>query len=99
MSRERQFSIETAIELYYSQNELSNKDIMKIFGCSAGYATQMKRRVEERMAKENVRPVVFEAKNVNCEYAFYAWGLDIDELEKKYKKLQRFRKMKGESVA
>ena len=99
MNRDRQFSIETAIELYYSQNELSNKDIMKIFGCSACYASQMKKRVEKRMTEEKAHPVVFEAKNVNCEYAFYAWGLDINELVEKYKKLQKFRKLKGESVA
>lgn len=99
MSQERQFSIETAIELYYSQNELSHKDIMRIFGCSPSHATQLKKRVADRMAKEDAHPLVFEAKNVNCEYAFETWGLDVEELEIKYKKLQKFRKLKGAGVA
>lgn len=93
------FDIEAAIELYYSQNELSNADIKRIFGCSASYAVTQKKRVHEAAAKEAVRPLVFDAVNVNTEYAFKVWGLDIDELMKKYKQLQRFRKMKGEVVA
>ena len=93
------FNIELAIELYYSQNELTNKDIKRIFGCSDSHVQTMKKKVYTQMAKENVRPLVFEAKNVNCEYAFVVWGLDIEELERKYKKLQRFRKLKGDGAA
>ncbi len=93
------FNIEAAIELYYSQNELSNRDIKTIFGCSDSYVQTLKHRVLRRMAEEQARPVVFEAKNVNCEYAFKVWGLDIDELEQKYRKLQIFRKLKEDGVA
>ncbi len=99
MRQERQFNIEAAIELYYSQNELSSSDIQRIFGCSPSYVVTLKRKVKDKMAEEKAHPVVFEAKNVNCEYAFYAWGLDIGELVEKYKKLQKFRKLKGEGVA
>ena len=93
-----QFNIEAAIELYYSQNELSNKDIMKIFGCGTNYALTLKKAVLEKAVKEEVPPVVFDAANVNAEYAFVVWGLDIDELVKKYKKLQSFRKLRGDAV-
>ena len=93
------FNIEAAIELYFSKNELGNKDIKRIFGCSDSYACAQKKRVNEAAAKEDVRPLVFDANNVNAEYAFKVWGLDIDELVKKYKQLQRFRKMRGEVVA
>ena len=94
-----QFNIEAAIEIYFSQNELTNKDIKRIFGCADNYACRLKRAVQEQAAKEDVRPLVFDAANVNAEYAFRVWGLDIDELVSKYKKLQKFRKLKGEVVA
>ena len=92
------FSIEAAIELYYSQNDLSTTDIKKIFGCSECTAVSLKKKVKEEVAKLDVkeRPVVFEAKNVNMEFAFKVWGLDVRELEEKYKKLQRFRKLRGD---
>lgn len=93
------FNIEVAIELYYSQNELSNKDIRRIFGCSESYVQTLKNKVREKMAEEKAHPVVFEAKNVNCAYAFRVWGLDVEELEQKYKKLQCFRKLKEDGVA
>ena len=95
MREERKFNIEAAIELYYSQNELTNNDIKTIFGCSTSYVCALKRIVREKEAAEKVKPLVFEAKNVNCEFAFKAWGLDVAELERKYKQLQKFRKLKG----
>ena len=95
----QEFNIEAAIELYYSQNELGNKDIKRIFGCSDSYVGTLKGRVKKQMAEEGALPVVFDAQNVNCEYAFKVWGLDIDELEKRYHKLQKFRKLKGTVVA
>lgn len=92
------FNIEAAIELYYSQNELGNKEICRIFGCSNSRASSLKKQVTEHAAKAGDHPVVFEAKNVNCEYAFTVWGLNIGALEKKYKKLQNFRQLKGEDA-
>ncbi len=89
--KKMKFNIAMAIEIYYSQNDLSNKDIMQIFGCSSSHASCLKKRVHQRMAEEDVRPVVFDASNVNAEYAFKVWGLDIDELERKYQKLMDFR--------
>ena len=95
------FNIETAIELYYSQNELTTGDIQKIFGCASCTAVELKKKVKAAAAKIAVgeRPIVFEAKNVNTEFAFSVWGMDINELEAKYKKLQKFRKLRAEVVA
>lgn len=91
------FDLETAIEMYYSQNELTTKDIQRLFGCAACTASALKKRVKEAVATldKSERPLVFEAKNVNTEYAFRVWGLDVNEMEDKYKKLQRFRKLKA----
>lgn len=94
--KEMKFNIAAAIELFYSQNDLCNKDIMRIFGCSSSHASTLKGRVKKQMAEEGAHPVVFDASNVNAEYAFKVWGLDIADLERKYKKLMKFRELRGD---
>lgn len=89
------FNIEAALGLYYSQNELSNNDIAAIFGCSRSYVNTLKKQVQQKMAEENAHPPVFDAKHLNTEYAFKVWGLDIADLERKYKKLVKFRELSG----
>lgn len=85
-----QLNMAAAIELYYSQNDLSTADIMRIFGCSRSYARTRKLQVQRQAAAEQVCPVVFDANSVNAEYAFRVWGLDVEELESKYAKWRRF---------
>ena len=89
--------IETAIEMFYSRNELGTVDIMNIFGCSRSKAEQLKTKVKEAVAKidDAERPLVFKSCNVNTEFAFTVWGLDVPTLEEKYRKLQKFKKLKG----
>lgn len=94
--KEMRFDIAVAIELFYSQNDLCNKDIMRIFGCSSSHASTLKGRVRKQMAEDGVNPVVFDPANVNAEYAFKVWGLDIADLERKYKKLMKFRELRGD---
>lgn len=89
------FNIEAALELYYSQNELSNSNIALIFGCSRSYVNTLKKRVQEKMAEEKAHPPVFDAKHLNTEYAFKVWGIDIADMERKYKKLVKFRELSG----
>ena len=88
------FNIATALELYYSQNDLRNDDIQEIFGCSRSHVRTLKKQVRDKMVEEGVYPVVYEAKNLNLEYAFKVWGIDIDELERKFKRLVKFQKLK-----
>lgn len=91
-------NIEAALEAFYSQNELNSVDIMSIFGCSRSKAESLKKDVRVEVAKiENKaeRPLVFRTANVNTEFAFSVWGLDVPSLEEKYRKLQKFKKLKG----
>ncbi len=94
--KKRNFNIAVALELYYSQNEFSNKDIMQIFGCSLSRAYTLKKKVWEHMAANGDHPVVFDYTCINAEYAFKVWGLDVSDLERKYKKLIKIREMRGE---
>jgi hypothetical protein len=92
------FNIEAALEMYYSQNELNSSDIMRIFGCSRSKAESLKKEVRIEVAKiedKSKRPIIFSPASVNTEFSFVVWGLDIAELENKYKKLQGFKRLRG----
>lgn len=78
-------SLETAIRLYYERTELSNSDIKELFGgCSTATITRLKRKVREKMTEENTP--IWNANNVNTRVAYTTWGLDIDDMEKRYRK-------------
>lgn len=87
-------SIEDAIRIYYERIELTNNDIKAIFGTDHGSATfaKLKRKAREVMAQENTP--VWNAAYVNTEAAYKAWGLDINDLERRWKKLQALNAMK-----
>lgn len=81
-------SIDTAIRLYYEKPELTNKDIEALFG-KLGKSTvaKLKNKGREQMVKDNVK--VWNAQRVNTAAAYKAWGLDIDDLEHRHKKLKQ----------
>lgn len=80
-------TLETAIRLYYERTELSNGDIRELFG-QLGNATvaKLKRVAKELMAERNTP--VWNAQRVNTEVAYEAWGLEIEKLEYRLKKLK-----------
>lgn len=80
-------SLKTAIELFYSRTELGNADIKDLFGKhSSSTISRLKRKAIQKMAELNTP--VWNASRVNTEAAYTAWGLDIADLERRYKKLQ-----------
>lgn len=80
-------SLETAIRLYYEHTELSNSDIKELFGkCSSATISRLKSKVREKMAEE--KTPVWNANNVNTKVAYSTWGLNIDDLEHRYKKVR-----------
>lgn len=82
-------NLETAIRLYYERVELSSKDIESIFGCSITTVTKLKCLAHEQMDKDDVPN--WNARNVNTEAAFKAWGLDIGTLERNLLKLRKLK--------
>ncbi len=78
--------IETAIRLYYERIELSNSDIRKLFGdLAAATVVKLKKKARQVITEENI--MEWNNRNVNTEAAFKAWGLDIADLERRYKKI------------
>lgn len=78
-------NIETAVRLYYSRTELGNKEIRELFSCGKNSAVTLKKRAKELMAKRAIK--CWNAKNVDTETAYQAWGLDIQKLEERLKKI------------
>lgn len=81
-------SIETALELYYKRIELSSSDVRALFGkISESTVAKLKNKAREIMREENTP--IWNAQCVNTEVAYKAWGLDIENLEKRHTKLQK----------
>lgn len=81
-----------AIQLYYERLELSNSDIEKLFGRhSSSTVAGLKAMAREKMRENNVP--CWNAQRVNTEAAYSAWGLSIDDLERRYKKLKQLKQL------
>ena len=81
-------SLETAIRIYYERIELRNADIKELFGCIGNdRVCKLKRVAKNKMAENDVPS--WDAQAVNTEAAFEAWGLNIDDLEKRLNKLKK----------
>ena len=84
--------IETAIQLYYERLELSNADIELLFGNhSSTTIAWLKAMARDKMHENNVP--CWNAQRVNTEAAYSAWGLSIDDLEYRYKKLKQLKQL------
>lgn len=85
-------SIETAIRLYYEKPELTNKDIVELFGKLANSTVaRLKNKAREQMIEDNVP--VWNPQRVNTKSAYIAWGIDVDDLEMRYEKLKQLEKI------
>ena len=79
-------NIENAILIYYKNIELRSKDIRELFHVSSANAVRLK-KIARNYILENSIPI-WNANMVNTKAAYTAWGLDIKELEYRYKKLK-----------
>lgn len=79
--------LKTAIELYRNRVELSNADIVKLFGKhSSSTIVKLKKLAQQKMAEDNI--MYFNPQCVNTVAAYEAWGLNISDLEERYIRLQ-----------
>ena len=80
--------IAAAIRLYYEKSEISNADIIAIFGkMGSAKVAALKKLALEKMAENGVR--LWDSRCVNTDSAYTAWGLSIADLEKRYSRLQK----------
>ena len=82
--------VSSVVKMYYSKTELSNSDIREIFNCGSTAASRLKKQALEYQVQKEVQ--TFNAKCVDTECAFQAWGIDIEKLERMAKKLSQLNK-------
>ncbi len=88
-----------AVRMYYEKRMLSSKDILTLFGGkhSGATITRLKKMAEEKMICDNV--CFWNARMVDTETAFKAWGLDIANMEHRYAKLKKYGFVANDSAA
>ena len=82
-------SIEFAVKLYYERIWLENSDIKQLFNISSSSTlAKYRREVIDYFADKNISPF-HRGMKLDTWRAYEAWGLDINDLEKRLRKLQK----------
>ena len=82
-------SIPVALEVYYTNNDLGNKELRQLFGSvSANTLLKLKRLVVEKMEEKGV--MRYNNYTINTEVAYETFGLDIAGMERKYAKMKKY---------
>lgn len=82
------------IQIYYENIEIGNAEIKRMYPGISGFTiAKLKSKAREVMAQRNVMP--WEAYKVNTECAYEAWQLNIADLEKRFQKLQKYKRNTG----
>lgn len=80
-------NLEVAMIIYYNKIELNSKDIRALFGSiSSNRISALKKLAKDEMIRNN--SPMWDARSVRTEDAFAAWGLNIQTIERNYKKLK-----------
>ena len=88
--------IGNALEIYYNRMTLSYADTRELFrGSGRGQLStstlaKLFELARQDQAEHNILPR--NPRHVNTDSAFRAWGLDVEEMEKKYTRLKKIRK-------
>jgi len=79
--------IDTAIKIYYRYPEISTKEITQLFNRhSKSTIIRLKKLAQKNMVENDVYSLGMYKINTVC--AYRAWGIDVDDLEKRRNKLQ-----------
>jgi len=79
-------SIDEALKIYYTNTEIGNKEITTLFGTlSPATVSKLKKSAKEEMNKRDI--LSYGMHKVNTSVAFEIWGIDVNDLEKRRKKL------------
>lgn len=81
--------IALAVEMFYSKNDLCRKDICRLFGCGTTKAQALKRIAQERMLERGI--MMRHSQYVQTDAAYESWGIDIERLEMRLKKITTLR--------
>lgn len=81
-------NVQAALKAYYSPDGyIGNQDIKDMFGVAEATAKKLRSKVEDAHIEQN-KPR-FVPHKVDAELAFEVWGIDIQKLERNWKKQQQ----------
>ena len=80
--------IDTALRIYYNYPEIGNAEIRELFGnLASSTIARYKKAVWEKQMEDGVKTMCLHT--INTEKAYEVWGIDIESLERRRKKLQK----------
>ena len=83
----QQFHFKLLLRCTISKTELGNDDLLQLFGTiSSATISRLKGKARDKMIEKGVAS--WNANRVNTAAAYESWGLDINDLEYRYRKLQ-----------
>lgn len=88
MRRGNPRSIPVAVRIYWNDLELGTNDIRNLFGCSARVARGYKEAARELQEERGVKS--WHPDRVETRTAYEAWGLDINDLERRLGRMKKF---------
>jgi len=88
MNRPQIESINTALKIYYENSEIGNKEIISLFGkLSSATLSKLKKIVKNKMIEDGMPS--YSAYKINTKIAFDVWGINVDDLEERWRKLNK----------
>lgn len=88
-------SVEVAVTMYYEKPWLFNADIKRLFPSISTSTVQRLKNLARDKASE-MGMMQYNSSSVLTKCAYLAWGLDIEDLEKRWAKLRKFYGQKEE---
>lgn len=88
-------NVETAVRIFWECPEISNPEMRELFGSrSTNTFSAMKKLAREYIREKNY--LSYSATRLPTYAAFEAWGLDINDLEKRLEKLKKLGYVKSD---
>lgn len=79
--------LKTCLKIYYTYPEIGSKEIKELFGVGNNKVCELKDSVRKEQVAKGV--MVLDKYSVNTETAFKVWGIDIEDIENRVKKLEK----------
>lgn len=78
--------LKNCLRIYYTYPEIGTSEIMELFGVGRATATTLKKSVRKAQIENGI--MVLDKTTVHTETAYKVWGIDIDDIERRIKKLE-----------
>ena len=80
-------SIDNALKIYYTHSEIGNREIASLFGrMSSATTAKLKKLARDEMIRKDRQS--YGMYKVNTGIAYDVWGIDVDDLERRRRKLK-----------